>query len=523
MQSLVSPIIRLNSALSQQRRQLGQRSPRDFAKVYLSNNCDAPFSRMHLEIFALLEQTTEQRKGRLAIAAPRGHAKSTIVTLVYVLWCLLYEKERLILIASNTQEQAIQLLKDIKHQLKTNPLLIADFPEICTGPKPKPWRDNKIQLPNGAMVCVYGAGQSPRGLKNDCDRPGLIIADDLENEEQSQIEEQRDKLRSWFNGTLLKTGHPDTNVVVIGTLLHQNSLLAQLINPIQSPGWVGQKYQAVGQFSDQPQIWQQWVGILRGQQDYQNATGSAAAQSFYEDHEDALLAGTQVLWPERESYLDLMLLKETEGLRSFQSEKQNDPIDPQQCIIKTENLTFWDDTYPTEQQLLEMIGNRAEFYGACDPALGNRRSGDWTAIVVLVKDRKNQIFYVIAADLSHNLPNEAIEKILAYARIYRFRRFVVESNNFQNLMVQDLKRRAQEESLSLKIDEVNNRSHKVSRISSLEPYLTQGRLQLSRRHQRLLDQLLQFPMGRHDDGPDALEMAVSKAIKPRNSWDFIQV
>ncbi|HUU15777.1 MAG TPA: hypothetical protein VMW72_01395, partial [Sedimentisphaerales bacterium] len=48
-----------------------------------------------------------------------------------------------------------------------------------------------------------------------------FIADDLENEEQAESEEQRDKLRSWFNKTLLNTGHPHTNVVVIGTILHQ--------------------------------------------------------------------------------------------------------------------------------------------------------------------------------------------------------------------------------------------------------------------------------------------------------------
>ena len=77
---------------------------------------------MHLEIFQQLLDITSRRKAKIAIAAPRGHAKSTIVSLVYVLWCVLYQKERLILIASNTTEQAVALLKDIKHQLRSNPL-----------------------------------------------------------------------------------------------------------------------------------------------------------------------------------------------------------------------------------------------------------------------------------------------------------------------------------------------------------------------------------------------------------------
>lgn len=173
----------LSVNLRQQRRQLGAISPQAFAEAYLRNNCSAPFSKMHLEMFQKLQDISEGRRAKVAIAAPRGHAKTTIVCLVYVLWCVLYLKERLILIASNTTEQAIALLKDIKHQLRFNPLISSDFPEICRGRRPKPWRDNKIQLPNGAMICVYGAGQNPRGIKHDKDRPGLIICDDLENEE----------------------------------------------------------------------------------------------------------------------------------------------------------------------------------------------------------------------------------------------------------------------------------------------------------------------------------------------------
>ena len=81
--------------LRQQRRQLGEISPQAFAEVYLKNNCSAPYSKMHLEIFQKLLDMTKGRRAKVAIAAPRGHAKSTIVSRVYVLWCILYHKERL--------------------------------------------------------------------------------------------------------------------------------------------------------------------------------------------------------------------------------------------------------------------------------------------------------------------------------------------------------------------------------------------------------------------------------------------
>ena len=503
------------------RREMAAQSPLVFAEVYLANNCHAEFSRMHTELFEILQRITVRRKARIAIAAPRGHAKSTIVSLAYVLWCVLYEKERLILIVSNTTEQAATLLKDVKYQLKENHLLITDFPEICRGKKPKPWRSDRIQLPNGAMICAYGAGQSPRGIKNDRDRPGLIIADDLENEEQSQSEEQREKLATWFKGTLLNTGHPHTNVVVVGTVLHQDSLLAHLIDPNRSPGWTGKKYRAVEHFSDHPQLWEKWSAMFRGEAEFMGATGPEAAKAFFEMVPDRMLEGTGVLWPAWEPYYALMVMRETEGLRSFQSEKQNDPIDPSQCIFRPETITYWDDQYRDLQHLLESLGHNAEFHGACDPSLGKTTKGDYTAIVILVRDRDKKVDYVIVADLLHCSPSAAIERIVQYARMYPFRKFAVESNAFQQLMVDDLKRRIVATGAQLDIAEITSRSNKQSRIASLEPYVQQGHLRFCRKHGLLLDQLLQFPLAKNDDGPDALEMAM-QAARERRGYAIVE-
>ena len=429
----------LSRSIREYRRREGERSPEKFAQIYMTKNCDRPFSRMHGEMFGLLSGMTKNRKARLAIAAPRGHAKSTIVSLVYVLWCVLYLKERLILIASNTHEQAVTLLKDIKDQLKSNHLIVSDFPEICRGKKPTPWRDNRIQLPNGAMIRVYGAGQTPRGVKNDKDRPGLIIADDLENEEQAQSEEQRDKLRSWFNKSLLNTGHPETNVVVIGTILHQDSLLANLVDPDRNSGWNGKKYKAVEKFSDNPQFWERWSSIFCRREEHERNTGPEAAKLYFEANREKMLEGTEVLWPEWESYYDLMEIRVRDGLRSFQSEKQNEPIDPQQCIFKEEDFLFWDDEYRDVQHLIQSINGRGRFYGACDPSLGKSTRGDYTAIVILLQDNDSKINYVIAAHISHCSPSQTIERITEYAGMYEFKKFAIESNNFQELMVEDLK------------------------------------------------------------------------------------
>jgi len=99
--------------------------------------------------------------------------------------------------------------------------------------------------------------------------------------------------------------------------------------------------------------------------------------------------------------------------------------------------------------------------------------------------------------------------------MYRFSGFAVESNNFQQLMVDDLQRRLRENVHPLKIKPLQHSSQKHSRICSLEAYVSQGLLRFNSKHQQLLQQLTQFPMAKNDDGPDALEMAVDTARKPR--------
>lgn len=509
--------------VQRKRRELGSQSPEMFGKIYLKANCSLPYSRMHNELFVELAKLIRQMGGRLAVAAPRDHAKSTIVSLVFALWCLLYEKEKLILIVSATKEQAIMHLGHIREQLQTNELLIQDFPEVCQPEEPasgrrrsKPWRENRFRLPNGAMACAYGTGQNLRGARNGEHRPGLIIADDLENQEQVISEEQRKKLSAWFNRTLIRAGHPDTNVIVIGTVLHPDSLLAGLIDPHDRRGWTGLRFQAVEQFSDRPDLWDQWVSIFRDLEEYEGKTGLEAAKAFYESDEAAMLEGTKVLWPEREDYHALMVMREREGRASFQAEKQNEPVDPELCVFADQDFHYWDDEYDDEQSLLKALGSNGYFYGACDPSLGKRMGqGDYTAIIILYHHERSEINYVIAADIARRRPAGTIERIIEYARLYDFENFAVEGNNFQELLVENLERAARAANVQLPIETVTNRSNKMSRIASLQPLVSQGRVRFCRRHHLLMDQLRQYPSGVHDDGPDALEMAVTVAREPR--------
>jgi predicted phage terminase large subunit-like protein len=78
-------------------------------------------------------------------------------------------------------------------------------------------------------------------------------------------------------------------------------------------------------------------------------------------------------------------------------------------------------------------------------------------------------------------------------------------------MLDNLTKRAQQAGVPFHGRPINSHTNKQARIAGLETLVTQGLIVFSRRHQILLEQLRQFPLGKHDDGPDALEMAIQAA------------
>ena len=106
--------------------------------------------------------------------------------------------------------------------------------------------------------------------------------------------------------------------------------------------------------------------------------------------------------------------------------------------------------------------------------------------------------------------------------MYPFKKFGVEANQFQSLMVDNLERRANEVGVRLRVKAIESRTTKHSRIANLEPEIAQGRIRFRKRDQELLDQLRAFPHAAHDDGPDALEMAVQLAEMPGDYFEVVQ-
>ncbi len=501
------------------RRKLGAIDMEFFGRAYFPHYFSRPSPEFHRELDAIWQQgvlkgrypltaadtkTISRLPGvRRAVAAPRGHAKSTNLTFKGTMHSTLYGYKHYPIIISDSSEQAEGFLDNIRVEFEENTAILEDFGPLAGSV----WRSNVLVTKTNIKIEAIGSGKKIRGRKHRNWRPDLIILDDVENDENVRTPEQRKKLKDWFDKAVSKCGDDYTDIVYIGTLLHYDSLLAKTL---ANPAYRSIKYKAVIRFSQADDLWQQWETIFT---DLSNDNREADALAFFQAHKAAMLEGTQVLWEEKLSYYDLMVMRVSEGEASFNSEEQNEPINPDDCLFMEE----WFDYY-NEAEV--NFGDPAfDFFGFIDPSLGKTKRSDFSAIVTLAKHKGSGYMYVVDADIERRHPDRIIADVLAKERWLRasfehgYRKLGAETNQFQWFLKEELAKASAKAGLYLPIEEVQQTSDKVMRVQTLQPDVKNKYIKFNRRHKRLLEQLTQFPMGAHDDGPDALEGARSIAKK----------
>lgn len=302
-----------------------------FSKACLQANFDnpAPTPKFHKEMW---EMCTGPRR-YVAIAAPRGHAKSSAITHSYTLSCVLSRTKQYVIIISDTEEQAAEFLGDIKRELVENALIKGLFGAF------RLVKDSEtniiVRFDDGHYFRIQakGAEQKLRGKKWRGKRPDLIVVDDLENDESVLNNERRTKLRKWFFSAVMPAlSTPDGQIRMVGTILHFDSLLERLL---KNDRWYSKRYRA-------------------HDKNFKN-----------------------LLWPERISVEDLkekMDMYESEGHpEGYSQEYLNYPVDIRNALFKDK------DFLPRSP---EDKNRNFRYYVAADFAISQKESADYTVFVV---------------------------------------------------------------------------------------------------------------------------------------------
>ncbi len=477
---------------------LAEKDMEFFGRTYFPHYISSPSSKLHKYFCQrypeMIETAIATGVGdKEANAAPRGNAKSTWGTFVTPLWCTAFLKRKNSLVLSETNAQATDFIQAIKLEIESNERLAQDFPHLCgEGPR---WQADDIITRNGVRIFGAGAGQKIRGTRHGSRRPDLVIGDDIENDEAVESPDQRKKLTNWFNKALMKIGAKYTVYIVVGTILHAESLLSDLLD---RPGWKGHKFKAITHYS-QSKLWEDWESIFRDISVGKEKSESMADE-FFAANQEEMLKDTEVLWPEEEDYYYLMKMRATDGPAAFDSEKQNEPLNPEDQIFLEEWFVDWDD------EDVDFTG--VMHAGAVDPSLGKRnKRNDPSAI--LGGRMKDNILYLDIADIEKRQPDRIMTDLLLYHERDPFDKLRMETVQFQEFFARQFAQLAHDLGLTVNIDEFVPNTDKGLRIIRLQPWIKNGWIRFKKEMRELKRQLLYYrPKGRggHDDGPDALEM-----------------
>jgi predicted phage terminase large subunit-like protein len=414
----------------------------------------------------------------VAIAAPRGHAKSTAITHSYTIANMVFRTATFILVVSDTETQATFFLNDIKKELTENEDLIKMFG--IKGLIKDAVADFIIEFEDGqqARVIAKGSGQSLRGVKWNGKRPDLIIGDDLENDDIVLNKERREKFRRWVSGVLLPCRSKDGLVRLVGTILHQDSQLERLM-PQENRKNVVVEELCVKFGPNNPSAWK---------------------AIKYKAHNKGM---TKCLWPEYKSLEWLKAERQTYidqgALDVWSQEMLNVPLDEEHATFRRQDF---------KDMLDEDHKQQFNYYVSSDLALTHDQQRDYCAFIVGAVDSAGKLY--IPHVIHQRMQSDEIEEtIFLLNETYKPEMFFFEKGQIWLSLQPHLTNGMVTRDKYFSFEALPSITEKVSRCSSIRARMRVGAVKFDKKQEWWPDfeeECLKFPRGTHDDQVDALSL-----------------
>jgi predicted phage terminase large subunit-like protein len=485
---------------------------------------DAP--DFHVKLSRILDSVSNRnRTARIAWAASRGHAKSAYLSNAFPVHEIAYRKRRMILIISETNAGSMKFIKWVAGQLKYNLKLREDFGVILHEQKTRNEKDSEVAFltTTGIKMEATSLGTQIRGFRNGSQRPDLILLDDLESRDSNNTPELRQKAKDWLNQDLMPAYDPtQTAVIFMGTLVHVDSLLNYVLT--ERRDFIKNTFPAIIEWPKRMDLWAEFERIYKEHQpteaelaemedaEEETATPNArAALNFYAKHREEMDEGAKVLWPDRFPLENLFLEKQNYGSKAFNTEFQNNPLDEESQIFHPDRFYYYG---------AGMEFSHKDYYigMGLDFAMGKQK-GDYSALVTVAKHKITKKIYVVDAFLDRLHPDKFLEVVTHKVKQYQPDIIGAEAQMAQEFFVDKLK-----ESLQFvgypahnRVKKIHQRQRKELRIEAMLPDIENGTIVFNRDHALLIEHFERYGSRWHDDGPDALNMAIEAVKRPKAS------
>lgn len=403
-----------------------------FAGTFISPKYDnkAPTPEFHREAWALYASDHPQ----VMCIAPREHAKSTALTMDYILAEVLFRRSDYVILVGSTEEFAAEQLGNIAEELRGNEDIIREFGvshfEIDSR------TDIIVQMRDGHRfrILCRGSEQRIRGRLWKGKRPNLLVVDDAEDDEQVESPDRRQKFKRWFFRAAKQALGRYGRTRVHGTILHDDSLLNNLR---RNESWKSLYFKAHEGYDD-------FSNILWIEQ-----------------------------WPEKRLRLRRQEFVDSMDAAGYSQEFLNDPLDHSDAFLKKDDfVSMSDEDYETEKVIC----------AAADFAVSKADRANRTSFVVGGKDLLNLLHY-LDFRVGRWDPTEWIEEMFKIQRQWNPDVFWVEDGVIWKSVKAMIYREMQTRDIRINFEAVPSIKDKATRGRSYQRRMRARQCRFNKRHE----------------------------------------
>lgn len=428
-----------------------------------------------------LEALTRGDITRLLVNIPPRHMKSTLISVIWPVWCWIHNPEDRFLCASYALSLSIRdnrrkriLIESDWFQQRYGHLFQLSGDQNLKGRFENDHRGYNLAVSVGSATTGEGGSK--------------LIIDDPHNAMEAHSVADRENALAWFRETWSSRLNDQQKgcMVVVGQRIHDDDVCGYVLK--ERSDWVHLNLPAYYEPSN-PCVTPIWS--------------------------DPRTEEGQLLWPERFNKDVLDGLKRDLGSMGFAAQYQQRPVPAGGGQFKKQWFRYYtaeDDYYALElpEGITRIQKSKCWHFSTVDLAISLKQTADYTVIATWAVTPDKDLLLVDCVREHLDNPEQQKQIGLIY-RKYNPNYFKVENVAYQLALIQQLRRQG------LPVREYKPVKDKVSRASTASVYYEAGKVYHPKYATWLAnweDELLMFPLGSHDDQVDNASMATEELGMP---------
>ena len=429
---------------------------------------------------ALLMQVEDGTKDRIAVSMAPRFGKSQMISIYYPAWYLGRHPDHKMIVASHTVDLAVDMARKVRNLMQTAEYK-AIFPGVAIAVDAK--AAGKWNTTKGGEVYATGVGGALAGRG-----AHLIVVDDPLSEQdiKSGNTSSLDGVYEWFRAGLRTRLMPGGKICILHTRWHQRDLIGRLL-----------KDGNLNEDGDQYEMFEFPAIIER-----ENPVANPNSADFDPEAPPIL---QKSLWPEQWSLESLLRTKASMPAWQWNAQYQQNPTAQEAAIIKRDNIKWWPKEDPPSVDFIVQ---------AYDTALTTKERSDYSVCqtwgVWKNEDGIDNVILLNRVKGKWEFP-ELKKMALQQSLEWNPDSCIVEAKASGQPLIDEMRRSG----LFVQDYSPGKGQDKIARMNSVSDMFMTGQVWFPETGwaTEVVEEILAFPSGEHDDDVDAMTLALMRIRK----------